>query len=417
MYKPAFSMMAYHGYLDETVDGGGGGGAVIDEGSDLNIDIDRASDDLGASLGLDSDDDKDLGGSATPSDETKDEDKVDKGGAPSKTDAAANAGAEAAARAAAAAKAAETLKADRAFLKDKVADPENIDKLPAEKISKMAADYRAKFGEGPIAFPKAWKQEMQTEWDKLPPNVKAYISQREEQAVAGLGQYTEAAKGYKQVLDIIQPYRPLLDAQGIKDPNAAIRFLMIAHANLSNGNPDAQLQYAAHLMRSYKVDPDKLVAALKTETPYASETEKKLAQRVDNLEGALSEREMADLRQRAGKISSEVEAFASDPKHPYFDECARHIALLLKDPNVSLADAYEMAVYANPVTREKELGRLRTEAEAAARKTADEAAAAAKKSRGTKIEGRQKERPTADFLGSIDDTLHETYKSIQDRQE
>jgi len=52
----------------------------------------------------------------------------------------------------------------------------------------------------------------------------------------------------------------------------------------------------------------------------------------------------------------EVNAFASDPAHPFFDEVADDIVAFVRAGD-SLSKAYEKAVWANPVTREKEIAR------------------------------------------------------------
>ena len=90
------------------------------------------------------------------------------------------------------------------------------------------------------------------------------------------------------------------------------------------------------------------------------------------------------------------------------------MVLLLQNPAIPLLDAYEQAVWANPVTRAKEQERLRLESEVNLRKEAEEAATAAKRGRGTVIQGR--DTPvSSDALGSIEDTMKETLKQINSR--
>lgn len=59
-------------------------------------------------------------------------------------------------------------------------------------------------------------------------------------------------------------------------------------------------------------------------------------------------------------ITKEVNAFAADPAHPFFDEVSDDIVAFLKT-GASLAEAYEKAVWANPVTRQKEIARRQKE--------------------------------------------------------
>jgi S1-C subfamily serine protease len=62
-------------------------------------------------------------------------------------------------------------------------------------------------------------------------------------------------------------------------------------------------------------------------------------------------------------ITKEVNAFATDPAHPFFDEVSDDIIAILKT-GASLAEAYEKAVWANPVTRQKEIARRQKEKDA-----------------------------------------------------
>lgn len=60
------------------------------------------------------------------------------------------------------------------------------------------------------------------------------------------------------------------------------------------------------------------------------------------------------------KVSKIVDDFAKDPAHPYFDELADEIAVQIK-AGKELQEAYDTAVWANPVTRQKELARIQLE--------------------------------------------------------
>jgi hypothetical protein len=61
-------------------------------------------------------------------------------------------------------------------------------------------------------------------------------------------------------------------------------------------------------------------------------------------------------------VVKEIDAFAADPAHPYFDELANDITKLFEAGLAKdLPEAYEKAVYANPTTRQKEIDRLTAE--------------------------------------------------------
>ena len=67
------------------------------------------------------------------------------------------------------------------------------------------------------------------------------------------------------------------------------------------------------------------------------------------------------IRDRArAKTEAEVNNFANDGNHPYFDELADEIAIQIK-AGKGLQDAYDTALFANPVTRAKEIARISSE--------------------------------------------------------
>lgn len=388
----------------DTGSGNGGGGDV-----DLKVDIDAASDAIGADLGLNEGEGTDvfLDGSATPpkKDESKPEGETK--AAPPNEEPAAKAAREAREKATAATEKATKVAAARAALTAKGTDLTG--KTDDQLLALVAPQ--------PKSAPKSWKTEQHATWSKLPPEAQAYIEQREAEVEAGFRQYGETAAYGKSLKDVLDPYQPMFAAQGIQNHAQAVQFLMNAHYTLSTSDDAGRAAYMAKLAKSYKVDPAKVVEAYNATTPQMTESEKALQARINALEADRNREKSASFEAIKAESEAEVAAFAADPAHPYFAEVAHQVVLLMNDPKVNLSKAYEMAVYANPVTREKELARLRTEAETKTRTEAEAAAKAAEKARGTRIKGDEKERTSPDLLGSMDDTLHDTMKLIKNRQE
>jgi hypothetical protein len=119
---------------------------------------------------------------------------------------------------------------------------------------------------------------------------------------------------------------------------------------------------------------------------------------------------------RAAELEQGIMAFMQDTEaHPFFMEVANDIAPLIESGAAkSLAEAYELAVLKNPITRLKQIERD------AAKKAASDAAAqatklaAAKKATGVNVKSRTagKGAPPAE---SIDDTLRSTMAAIHSR--
>jgi hypothetical protein len=80
-----------------------------------------------------------------------------------------------------------------------------------------------------------------------------------------------------------------------------------------------------------------------------------------------------------------------------------------------LKDAYERAVYANPVTRQKEIARLQTEADTKLREKSKNEAEAARKAARTNVRSRDTRRTPTEPLGTMDETMKSTLSEIRSR--
>lgn len=275
---------------------------------------------------------------------------------------------------------------------------------PASDPSKVAAAT-------PRPAPKSWAKEKHELWSKLPLDAQEYYETREKQMLDGLEQYKEHSAFGKQMREVIAPYKAFITAQGADEPKA-VQFLLNAHYRLSTANPQERAQYFTHLAKSYGID----LAGLKPEdaAAVADPHVKALQDQVNNLATSLTAREQQTLNEARGKVQKDVEAFASDPKHQYFDECSEDIVALIQAGH-TLEAAYEKAVYANPVTRAKELARLQADSEKALREKSKTEAEAARKAAGTNVRSRDTRRAPTEPKGSMEDTMRATLKEIRGR--
>lgn len=91
--------------------------------------------------------------------------------------------------------------------------------------------------------------------------------------------------------------------------------------------------------------------------------------RVDRLEAELQAREQRDLLSR-------IDAFAKDPANPHFEAVRQDMGLLIQaNPELSLKQAYEKAVWSNDATRQKLIADEKAKADADRTKAAAEAKA------------------------------------------
>ena len=264
------------------------------------------------------------------------------------------------------------------------------------------------------APPKTWPKEMHDHWAKTPKEVQDYWNTREKQMLDGLEQYRGDATFAKQIKETLNPYMATINALGVDAPTA-IRSLLNADHQLRVGSPSQKAQYLQHLAKQYGVD----LSGIGQQEGQAP-VDPRLQQLQDELHGLkqiIQTGNQQQLDEQRQKIQNEVNSFASAPKHPSFDEVSDEIVALLKN-GATLEDAYEKAVWANPVTRQKEMTRLQTEQQAALKAKAIAEAEAKKKAASVNLRNRDSQRtptgPRATMSG-LDSALRETMREIKSR--
>ncbi len=261
--------------------------------------------------------------------------------------------------------------------------------------------------------PKSWPKEMHDHWGKMPKEAQDYWTVREKQMLDGLEQYKGDAGFARQIKETLTPYMATINSLGVDAPTA-IRSLLNADHQLRVGSPSQKAQYFQHLAKQYGVD---LGGMIHENEPQSDPRLTALQEELHNIKQVIQSGNQQQLDEQRNKIQNEVNSFASDPKHPYFYEVSDEIVALLKN-GASLEDAYEKAVWANPVTRQKEMSRVQTEQQAALKAKAIAEAAEKKKAASVNLRNRDSQRtptgPRATMTG-LDSALRETMREIKSR--
>lgn len=259
--------------------------------------------------------------------------------------------------------------------------------------------------------PKSWAKDMHPVWEKTDPQAQEYIEKREKDFLNGLEQYKGAAQFAKSMQDVLTPYEPLLQSKGLDAPTV-MKDLLQTYTNLTQGSVE-QRQAALRTMATHLQIP--LPGTNGTEpTPTIDPRIHALEQQFTQLNQVMTQQQQQALQAAKTKAAAEVEAFASDPKNALFDECHEDIVKFLKAGD-SLQEAYDKAVWANPVTREKsKLAYFQTESEKA-KERARLDALPKQKARSVNVQSRDTQRTPTDPVGSMDETLRSTFKAIKDK--
>lgn len=261
--------------------------------------------------------------------------------------------------------------------------------------------------------PKTWKAEAAAGWETLSPAHRAEIHRREEDFYKGIEGFKERAARGDAFERTIAPFMPALRHYGI-DPHQQIAGLMNAHMTLALGHPDQKLALFQKLAADYRVPLDKLSSS---EGPFTDPQVQALQDRIRQLESTQATNAQSAMAAQQKAISDEIEAFAKDPANQYFEQVQEDMAVLIKGSGgkMTLKDAYDRAVWANPSTRALEESRRVTEAVKKRDAEAKEAAERAAKANAANVKTLPKKVSPTAATGSIDDTLRETFQSIQSR--
>lgn len=252
--------------------------------------------------------------------------------------------------------------------------------------------------------PNTWKKEVAAKWATLPPEVRAEVERREQDMHRGIEQYKTQAAFAQTVERAMAPYQQTLQQLGIS-PDRAIGELMAADHKLRHGSPEEKTAYFAQLAHNYGID----LAGAAQHMAQVDPNVFALQNHAQQLQAQLQQYQQTAQQQAEAQLNSEIAAFAADPSHSHFEAVRGHMSALLQAGQAKdLADAYEQAVYANPVTRAAVL----QQQAAAQREEAAKKAQAAKAAASVNVP-RRPAMPTAQPIGSMDDTIRETLRRLQ----
>lgn len=183
-----------------------------------------------------------------------------------------------------------------------------------------------------VQRPSSWKKEMWAEFDKLPPGVKAYVSQREAEFARGVSTYRQEVENARPVMDAMAPFMPLLQQHKI-DPSTWIGNLGNAHRMLAMGSAQEKLGIFAKLAREYQIPLEGMFVRGQDGQVYLNS---QLEQNVPapqaappNYDAIIEQKFMQREVQQTTKQFMEAKDAAGNPAHPHFDTVRETMSQLL----------------------------------------------------------------------------------------
>ena len=280
---------------------------------------------------------------------------------------------------------------------------------PSAPASKDAAPSVPAASTPSSPVPRTWRPEAAAEWAKVPPVVQAEILKREEDMFRGLEGYKADAGLGKAVAQVLQPYDSVFKQYNL-NPLQQISGLLQTHHQLSFGSQAEKMAILNKLVTDYGI------VETGEEAPYVDPQVKALREELQTLKSGLQgvhQQREAEVR---SSLAKELDAFTKDPANADFETVANDIAVLLQSKQAtSLREAYDKAVWLNPVTRAKQVARETAAANEKAKKEADAKAEEVRKATAANIKTRAKPASSTTPLGSMDDTLEAQLARIKAR--
>jgi hypothetical protein len=257
--------------------------------------------------------------------------------------------------------------------------------------------------------PSSWKKEMREFYASADPMLQDYIEQREEQMKSGLEQDRSDSNLGRTFRDIVTPYNDIFQQTGIA-PTQAVQYLLNAHKSLSTGTIEQKQAAMQQLEQSYGITKPN-----EGSNPQITSLSQRLAQMEQNqIVNAQTARQAAQDKIEAAqaKIETEVDTFAKD--HPLLDDLQDEIAGFIKQ-GYELEEAYNRAERSSDGYIQAEVDRQIKEREAEAESQRQEELKLVKKAKSVNVRGRNTSKAPTGPLGTMEDTMHETYREIQSR--
>lgn len=263
---------------------------------------------------------------------------------------------------------------------------------------------------------RTWRPEARELLKKLPPELKGIMDEvlkRERDMDEGLKKAKLGSEVADQFRTMLKPYMPTYQHYKM-NPLQHIDQVLKAQMVLYFGTPEQKTAILRKAAQDFGVPFDQLTAEAPAIDPNDPAT--RLSQELASVSSNVKQLQQIRQQETEQRFAAEIDAFAKDPAHPHFEEVSEQVLKLLQSRACgSLQEAYESAVWSNPVTRAKlqSDAQAKAAADAEVKRKADEAARA--KATAANVRARPKAAGAATPSGSMDDTMAEVLADIKGR--
>ena len=275
-----------------------------------------------------------------------------------------------------------------------------------------------------IDMPASWAADRKELWDKLSPDIKQFVADRESQAQSRLSELGRAVKATEPLKPHLEALEGLARANGLQSTDALQR-LVTAGYRLQQ-DPKSAIQWLA---QSYGVDLSQLAPSpqIGSDVPESAHINA-LTQKISQLERVIAEtshrmtsREQQEMAAREQTLTTSIEKYAegkdywSDIENEVLNQI---VAIKHADPNKVQADpmavlkeAEERAIKLTPVVSEKLEKAAKAEADKKAKEESAKKAAEAKRLASINVKSQAGSSPKSQFK-SFEDEMTAVYDRV-----
>lgn len=287
------------------------------------------------------------------------------------------------------------------------AEPESADanqQNPATENQAPAAALKA---------PAALKPAIKAKWAELSTEVQQEFVRLESTQQKGMQKIAEDARFGQTLREVVSPHEATFKALGIDAPRA-VDALLKADYTLRTAHPAQKAQFLLQLAKQYGADMSVFQPqAADGQTPQQpAQTDPAVValwNRLQQIEQSQHQQQTERERIETEQAQSSIVAFANDPKNEFFEDVREDMAILINSGRAkTLQEAYDMATYANPDTRQAVLDRQFAERDA--KRKADQAKAVeTKRAAGVSV---RSSGPAQVAAATKDETVGETVRRV-----
>lgn len=202
----------------------------------------------------------------------------------------------------------------------------------------------------PPGLPPGWSPETKAFVSALPPDhpLRKDVDKREREVSDGFKKYSEDAKRYSEIEQVLAPVRQTFQQAGVQSDAEAIKRLLFWEGSFRN--PQTRMQAFQGLARQYGVD----LASL-AQSPGSNQTPTDVApqyQLQEAIQPYLAPIHQAFQSMQSERAQSEISAFSKDK--PHFETVRTEMGkLIAQGAAADLDSAYQMATWNNPQIRQE----------------------------------------------------------------